>query len=421
MAARALTLPLSVILARSMGPSHYGELGIITSSVDLFVVFAGFGLGLTANKHVAEYRLRDPERAGRIIGLSSVTAVASGFLFAGVLFFVAPWLATHKLAAPQLTNSLRIGCLMLFLAGLNGAQSGALFGFEAFKTLAQIQTCVSVLNLPLVLAGYFFGGLNGTLWAMVVVSVIDFTLRTYALRVEARRAGVSINYSHCMREAPILWRFSIPALLGGLMVAPVNWLCSMLLVNRPHGYAQMGIYNAASQWYNALLFLPSALGSALLPLLSERLGDRDAKSSSTVLSLMIRLNAAIVLPGAILLSLASPYIMRLYGSAYSHAASTLIVVLFTAALLAVQLPVGDVISASGKMWTGLVMNTGWAIVAITCTWFLVRFGALGLAAARLIAYLVHATWTFAFAIKLIRATSTEVPMFTNELSLAARD
>ena len=421
LAAKVLTIPLSVILARAMGASHYGELGVITSSVDLFMVFAGFGLGLTANKHVAEYRQRDPERAGRILALSGAMAVATGFVFATVLFLLAPWLATHTLAAPQLANSLRIGCLLLFVAALNGAQNGALCGFEAFKSQAKIATITSLLNMPLVLTGYFIGSLNGALCGMVATGIVDCSLRAYALRSEARRAHIPIHYSRCTHELPVLWKFSVPAVLGGLMVAPVNWLCSAFLVNRPHGYTEMGIYNAASQWYGALLFLPTALGGALLPMLTERLGDRDVKSSSSLLSIMVRLNAVIVFPGAIVLSLASPYIMPMYGSAYSHAASTLVVVVFTAAVLAVQLPVGDVISASGKMWTGLAMNTGWALVTITCTWFLVRWGSLGLAAARLIAYLIHATWTCAFALRIIRHAQNDVPAYSNELSLAARE
>lgn len=421
LATRALTIPVSIILARSMGPSHYGELGIINSSVDLFTVFAGFGLGLTANKYIAEYRTKDPVRAGRIMVLSRATAVVTGLLCAIVLFFLAPWLASHTLAAPHLTSSLRIGCLILFFAALNGAQSGALYGFEAFKTTAQVQTLIGVLNVPLVIAGYFLAGLNGVLWSMVLTGIIGWAFRAYVLQVETRRAGVPIQYTHCMQELPILWQFSVPALLAGSMVAPVNWVCSTILVNRPNGYAEMGIYNAASQWYGALLFLPVALGSALLPLLSERLGDRDVKSSSKLLSVMLRLNAVIAFPGAVALSLASPYIMRMYGSAYSHAASTLVVVVFTAAALAVLMPVGDVISASGRMWTGLAMNTGWAVVAVTCTGLLAHWGSLGLATARLLAYIVHATWTFAFAYKIIRAAPTKSPSYAKDLAAAACD
>src|SRR5262245_20650021 len=59
-AGRALTLPTAVILARLMGREGYGELAIIFASIEFFGAFAGFSLGMTATKHVAEFRTRDP-------------------------------------------------------------------------------------------------------------------------------------------------------------------------------------------------------------------------------------------------------------------------------------------------------------------------------------------------------------------------
>ena len=53
---------------------------MIQSTVGMFGVFAGFGLGLTATKHVAEFRQSDPERDGLIIGLSALIAIGTGGL-----------------------------------------------------------------------------------------------------------------------------------------------------------------------------------------------------------------------------------------------------------------------------------------------------------------------------------------------------
>jgi O-antigen/teichoic acid export membrane protein len=403
-ASRVLAIPVSVVLARWMGPSHYGELGVINNSVDLFIVFAGFGLGLTATKHVAELRATDPERAGRVLALSTVTAGFTATITAVVLYIAAPYLAAHTLNAPQLTGSLRIGSLILLLAAINGAQQGALYGFEAFRTTAKIQAIVGLLNLPFSLIGYWLGGLNGVLWGMVATRGADWFLRRIALLDESRKSGVPLGLKGWTQELHVLWKYSLPALLSGVMVAPVNWVCAAMLVNQPKGYAQMGIYNAANQWYGALLFLPTVLGSGLLPLLSERMGNKDSHSSGNVLLFMLRLNAVIVLPAALLGSALSPWIMRLYGPAYAHGWSTLVAVLFTAAIFAVLIPVGDVIAASGRMWTGMVMNAGWAAVFIVGTALLVHRGAFGLGLARLIAYIAHATWTITFAWILIART-----------------
>jgi O-antigen/teichoic acid export membrane protein len=103
------------------------------------------------------------------------------------------------------------------------------------------------------------------------------------------------------------------------------------------------------------------------------------------------------------MSLFSVFIMRVYGADYRDAWPTLIAVVWTAAVLGVLAPVGDVIAASGRMWLGLVMNAGWAAIYIISTLLLVRWGSLGLASSRLIAYTFHAIWTLVFAQFLIRS------------------
>jgi O-antigen/teichoic acid export membrane protein len=406
-AARILRLPISIFLARLMGPAQYGELGIASQSIDLFAVFAGLGLGLTATKYIAELRVRDPARAGKIIAVSTVVAAVGGATFAIALFICAPWLAAHMLAAPHLAVPLRIGTLALFFSSMNGAQNGALYGFEAFQVTAQLQAVVGLMDLPLMLGGYFLGGLNGVLWGMVGSRFTSWVLMRYALKAQMRRHAIPFVFSQWSHELAVLWQFSVPAALGGLLVMPVNWICSALLVNQPNGYAEMGAFNAANQWYGTLMFLPTVLGTGLLPVLSDRMGERDGKSSGAVLKVMIKLNGVILVPGVIGMSLFSPYIMRIYGAGYRGAWPTLIAVLWTAAIMGVIAPVGDVIAASGKMWLGMAMNSGWAAVFILSTYTLLSWGSLGLASSRLIAYAFHATWTLAFAYVTIRRHTRE--------------
>ena len=62
---RGLTLFATIAIARFLGRSSYGELGIVQSTVGMLGVFAGMGLGLTSTKYVAEFRCRAPQRAGQ--------------------------------------------------------------------------------------------------------------------------------------------------------------------------------------------------------------------------------------------------------------------------------------------------------------------------------------------------------------------
>ena len=218
---RGLMLIASILVARMLGREVYGEYGMIRTTVTMFLVFAGFGLGMTATKHVAECRITDPERAGRIMAISGLFAVGTGTLVATGLFIFAPWVATHTINAPHLVGELRIGAFILLLNAVNGAQTGALAGFEAFRSIAKVNLWTGLVSFPLLICGAYWGGLRGAVWALAANMIINWLLNHLALRREAARFKVPFSSVGCFAEWPILLRFSLPAALGGIMVSPV--------------------------------------------------------------------------------------------------------------------------------------------------------------------------------------------------------
>jgi O-antigen/teichoic acid export membrane protein len=322
-----------------------------------------------------------------------------------MLIMFAPWLAEHTLAAPQLAGLLQIGSGILFFSAINGVQTGALSGFEAFRAIANINLISGLLSFPLMVGGVYLYGLQGAVWALVISTALNCLLSHFALNNLIRSNNIPINYIRSAGEWQILWKFSLPAFLSGMMVGPVNWICSALLVNQPNGYAEMGIFSAASQWRNAILFLPGVLGQVLVPMLSERIGLKDRPAIRKILFYSMAVNALVLGPIVIAGCFFSPSIMGAYGKDFGSSWATLIVVLITSGLLAVQMPVGQVIIASGQLWLGFLMNIGWAAVTIFATMLALRKGAFGLAIGQLSGYMIHGIWTIAFAYKIINKGS----------------
>ena len=406
---RGLMLIATVLVARMLGKTVYGELGMIQSTVGMFGVFAGFGLGVTATKHVAEFKQSDPHRAGRILGLSGLVATGTGSLMALGLFFFAPWVAAQTLNAAHLADVLRIGALVLFINALNGAQTGALSGFEAFKTIAYVNVFVGLISLPLLVCGAWFGGLTGAVWALAINLAFNWLLNHLALRQQARRYKVPFTLKQCSREWPVLWKFSVPLFLAGAVGGPANWVCNALLVNQPDGYAEMGVFSAASQWLTLLLFIPGLLSKVVLPILSQQLGQNDARQSRKTLVLAVKVNLLVVVPVVVAASIASPYIMSLYGEEFRDGWPVLIAVVLTAGILSAQIPVAEIMTASGRMWVWFAISLGWAISYIALSVLLIHFGALGLAAARAIAFGLQAGVMLAFAIWFFRKRGQDAP------------
>jgi O-antigen/teichoic acid export membrane protein len=384
---RGLMLCATVMVARMLGKTVYGELGMIQSTVGMFGVFAGFGLGLTATKHVAEFRQSDPERAGRIIGLSGLFAMGTGGLMALGLFIFAPWLAEHNINAPHLTGVLRIGALILFINALNGAQTGALAGFEAFKTIAHVNLFVGLISFPILVTGAYFGGLTGAVWALAINLCFNWLLNHLALRKEARRYSAPFSFRDCSRELPVLWSFALPATLSGIMVGPANWACRALLTNQPNGYSEMGILTAALVFQGLLMFVSGMLSAPLLSMvsnaganISEKMGTANILSS-WILGVIVAI-PLLCFPEVAQMVFGSDYATRSFQVTFS-------LVVFCTSIMTFKEGLARVLAANSLLWWGFFSNTFWAAILIVSTIYLVGWGASGLAASLTIAYILN--------------------------------
>ena len=393
---RGVAIVVSFLLARILGQVGFGEYGMINTTAGMIGGMAGLGIGTTVVKHIAEFKTSDPEKASRILALSSGITWISSLLYAGIVVALAPWIAARALAAPQLGPMLRISAFTMAFMVINGVQTSSLTGCEAFRANTRLGIIGSLLQSGLVLAGAWRWGISGAVWGMAGAMLVTVWLTRRAVVREWRKFHLCLRWRDAAREWRVLLDFSLPTFLAGISVGPVLWGCNALLANQPGGYEELGIYNAANQWQQVIQFLPGLMGMALLPILSEKYGQGDRQGSFSVMWKMVKLVAGIVLPLAILVSFLSPWIMRGYGESFVEGHWTVVLSVATAALSAMMTPVGHLISASGRMWIGFWMNAGWGAIMLLASWWMVRWGAEGLAAARLIAYLLHAVWTFGF-------------------------
>jgi O-antigen/teichoic acid export membrane protein len=393
---RVLALVASIVIARMLGKETFGQLGILQSTLEMFGTFAAFGTGLTSTKYVAECRKSNPDKAGRIIAMSSVVAWVTGGLCTIILIFCSSWMASTVLAAPKLASLLQICSISLLFGAVNGAQVGGLAGFEAFKQLAKINLVSGILTVILRVVGTMVMGLKGAVYGMVIAQMIGCLINFLVLRRLAAKSGITVQYSHCLRDLPVIWKFSLPAVLMSFLIMPTGWLCNAMLVNRPGGYGEMAIFNAANQWYYAILFLPGLMGEAALPVLFDRMSHHDYKSAHKIFFATIKLNALVIFP-LIAFGFFSKQVMGFYGSGFSGGWVTMVIVLATAGLQAIQMPAGYMLVSSGRMWLAFIMALGWAVSFVGVTALLVSWGSVGVASARLIALGLHCVWTFAFA------------------------
>ena len=387
---RGLALLSSIIVARLLGHTVFGEFGMVLSTVGTAGTFAGLGLGMASTKYMANFRLSDPEKAGKILALSSLVSIVTASFVSIGMIFGSSLLARQILHVPDLALPLGIAAGLVFFSVLNGVQTGALAGFEAFLIIAKTNLIAGISSFPLTLLGAWLWGVSGAVCGMVMSMAVNWGLNNRALRVVCRDAHVPYIFRGCWSEKLMLWEFALPAALSGYLTAPIVWYSNYLLVNRPQGYAEMGIFSAAQQWQAAILFLPVSLAPMVLSLMANTHDDNNPSNYWRMVKVSFGINAFIAGITSVCISLLSPYIMMAYGKTFSGGWRVLVLLSIVAVIVAVTNVIGQVIASSASMWWGFSLNLLWALefIVFSCLW-VTKFGSIGLASSYLASYLLH--------------------------------
>ena len=392
-AAQTSMVGASLAAARILGPAEFGQLGIIQSTVGMFGVLAGMGLGLTATRYVAHYRDSEPDRAGAVIGLSLGAAILSSATGVVVLYTAAPGLAAHSLNAPGLAYPLRIAALLLFFNIWAGVQQGTLAGFEAFRTIAKVNALSGILGLPLVIFSTRLWRLQGAIWSLVLVAAITCLIGLPQIRQQRRRYAIRILWKRCWQERAVLWNFSFPAALAGSLVGPVTWLANSMLVHQPNGYAEMGLLAAANNIRLCLVALPLLIQSSVLPILANEQKGRSSPTAryNRAIDLAQLSSLAVALPAGTLLILAGGMILTAFGKAYGSGRAVLVPLVAGAMISMVGGAMGSAVTARGRMWLGTALNGLWGSVLLTAMHYLApSYGAAAFGISFAIAHIVMA-------------------------------
>ena len=386
---RTMMLIASVIVARLLGKDLFGELGMINSTVGLFGVFAGFGLGITATKHIAEFRQFNPVKTGRIMTLTNMAAWGTGALAAGTLVLMSPWLASHALAAPYLTSKLKISALMVLFGAVKSTQIGMLAGFEQYHRIAFLGLVAGLGNFVCVILGVLGWGLTGVIWGLAASLFIAVAVNQWTLNRVARLSNIPFIMSGLKKEMKLLWSFSLPAVMSSIMVSPVIWFLQTLLVQGTDGYAGMAEYSLGGQWRSLVEYFAGLLCVAYLPVVSS-LGEANPGRRNKLMFTTAWTTGGLALSASFIVAAACPYILKIYGPEFVSARLTVTILLLTGVVNSMNVVFMQSLLSAGRAWWRLISNGCWSIMALTVGLLLVpAHGAVGLAATLCLAQAMH--------------------------------
>ncbi len=374
----------SLVAARMLGAEGFGELTMVQGSVTTWATVAVLGMNLTATRYLADLA-DDPLRGGRILGLAYLVAGGFGLCCAVGLLAGAGWLSARVLGEASLAASLRIGGLLMLVTVIDAVQAGGLAGLEAFRALAWTRLAYGVAIVPVMVAGVWLAGVEGAVAALTLAGAIRAVGGRFMLWRACHARGIRVDVRAAFEEVGVIWRVSLPSALGGILVGIATWLAQVVFAQQPGGYPDLGVFSAALQWRMVILFLPTALGNVLLPLVAAQ-GEESSRRFQVFNQLM---------PWALVSVMAMPLmafpevLAWLYGSRFAldGFSQTMALVMLTAIVLGFSDGLGRVLTLRYLLWWGVASNLTWGVLLVGVTFVTRAMGPQGLALAYGIAYL----------------------------------
>ncbi len=388
---KGLMLLSFILIARIIGKEQYGQLGIIRSTVNMFLVFSSMGMGLTASRYIAIHRNSDLNKISQINIVSNRISFFFGLFIFILIFIFSPYISKVSFGNLELSIPLRLSAIVLFFTTITSAQNGVLNGFEDFKSIGIITIKQSIFQGVIIIFGAYFYGLNGVIVCLGFSSIYLFLLFRYS--IYKKLSGIKFDFSSKLFDSEmkdIFLKFTLPAVLAGLVSLPVYWWTKTVLIKQSN-FGEMAIFDVSEQWNIIFQFIPGSISAIMLPMLTNILIEGTNTQYKKLIKFNLILNVGITLILAIFAIPLSPLILGLYGKTFTNFLP-LQIMIFVAVLQVANSVLGQVIASKGRMWLGFTVNLIWGFWLIIFTLiFVVHFGmgSLGLAYAMLASYFLH--------------------------------
>jgi O-antigen/teichoic acid export membrane protein len=386
------TFLVTIVLARLFARQAFGEYAMIQTTMAVVATVAQLSSGYTATRYLAEFRERDPGRAGRVLGLCALVSACTGLIAAVALLLLAGRLAA-LLHAPGLTNGFMIASGAVFFTVMIGFLNGALAGLESYAAFGRTGVIAGVMYATLGVCGAWFGGVNGALGGIVLSGCFQTLLLGVIVRREARLHGIDVSVRHASKEWSILSRFSLPAALNGFVTLPALWTANAILARQSGGFQEVALFSAANNFRIIVLFLPNILNTVGISVLNNHRGAGNETAFRRLFRGNLLFSAGIVVVAAIAMAGLGRSLLRMFGPGFEAAFPVLLALMLAAAAEALAIVAFQIIHAQERLWLsffGVAVPSAVALV-VTAGALAPVFGAFGLAWAYV------ASWSVALA------------------------
>ena len=378
-----------MICARILNPEMFGKFMIIYGAIISFAMLTDAGLGTTATKFTAQYKNLDKLRVSQIISLAQYISIFNIVILITGLILFGDDIAHYILADESLERFLIVSILIVLFNGLCSIQQAILYGFEDYNSVKKANFITGFIILLCLPVGASLSSIQGMLVALAIAKFVNIVMLIIATQSNFQAMGINRFGNIDRADIGTLFGFSFPTFLNSILFGPVVLVAMSIVAHHFNGHEQVGIYNAAYQWFSFVIFIPGVFTVGALPILSEQINKGNVKQAEKLVKDKIKFILILLSPIVLFLMLMSPFIMKLYGDSYEDSWLVLLVLMIAVLVALPQGLMGNYIISNDKVWNWFVTSVAWALTFLSVTYYFVDYGALGIALGLVAAYLAR--------------------------------
>ena len=339
---KILSLVLTIIIARYLGDIGFGQYSFVFALTAIFAVFIAFGMDILVIREVAKDK---PKNIAFLINsafLKSILSLVSWVVLAFLIIILKK--------EPEVNLGIVIIGFCLLPDSLVTSFKAIFSAYEKmeFNTLIEIffRTVVVILSL---LAIFLRLNLIAIFSASLFANILSLFLITYVYSNKIGKIKIEIDYNLCRHIFKTSYAF---ALISFFVVVYLRIDTVMLSIIK--GNAAVGRYSAANTLCDSLLFISTAICSAVFPVLS-RLYKESKESFENVYEMTFKFLLLLALPiAAGITILADKIILLVYRSGFSGSILALRILIWSTALIFLNSLLGFVLYSTNKQKIALV-------------------------------------------------------------------
>ncbi|MDO8503733.1 MAG: flippase [bacterium] len=356
-----LGLGTTAMLTRMFGPRGYGEYTFIISFVLLFGTMADWGTQLIAVREASQNKERRPVIFGSAILFRLLLAIAASIFLNAVIRLNASWgafvFSVTTASFILLALSLKTSAIIIFQTLLR------------FEKAALVEIFSSILFLALVALAFIQGSNLSGVIIFWLISTILASLLALLLATKTTHITWVLDKGVIRR---VFWEAAPTGAL--LLVSNLYNRVDIVILQHFQGEVAVGIYGLPYKIHDHLVMGAAFLMNSMFPLLSQKFSE-GAKGHKSLVSYYQQTFDILLVSATLLLIvvfLAAPLIVNiLAGSAFSESGLALRILVFGTFIAYFNHLTGYSIIAFGKQKSALLIAAAALIFNVLGNWIFI--------------------------------------------------